>query len=137
MDDNIDFTEKEVLEEIKALNITKSAGVDNLSPRTLKEIGAEIAPLLSQIMKESWTTATLHNDWLRANIVPIFKSGSKSEAATYRPVSLTSVACKIMERILRKRIMKFLMDNDILSDNQCGFLSKRSTLLQLLKIFDQ
>ena len=42
-----------------------------------------------------------------------------------------------MERIIRKRKMTSLTDNDILSDKQCGFLSKRSTLLQLLKIFDQ
>ena len=42
-----------------------------------------------------------------------------------------------MERIIGKRLLTFLTDNDILSDKQCGFLSKRSTLLQLLKIFDQ
>ena len=137
MEDNITFTEKEVLEEINALNTAKSAGVDNISPRILKEIGSEIAPLLSQIMTESWNTAILPDDWLRANIVPIFKSGNKSEATNYRPVSLTSIPCKLMERIIRKRIMTFLTDNDILSDKQCGFLSKRSTLLQLLKIFDQ
>ena len=69
--------------------------------------------------------------------MPIFKSGNKSEATNYRPVSLTSIPCKLMERIIRKRILTFLTDNDILSDKQCGFLSKRSTLLQLLKIFDQ
>ena len=133
----INFTEKEVLEEINALNAAKSAGVDNIFPRILKEIGSEIAPLLSQIMTESWNTAVLSDDWLRANIVPIFKSGNKSEATNYRPASLTSIPCKLMARIIRKRIMTFLTANDILSDKQCGFLSKRSTLLQLLKIFDQ
>ena len=137
MEDNITFTEKEVLEEINALNTAKSAGVDNISPRILKEIGSEIAPFLSQTMTESWNTAILPDDWLRANIVPIFKSGNKSEATNYRPVSLTSIPCKLMERIIRKRTMTFLTDNDILSDEQCGFLSKRSTLLQMLKIFDQ
>ena len=137
MEDNITFTEKEVLEEINALNTAKSAEVDNISPRILKEIGSEIAPLLSQIMTESWNSAILPDDRLRANIVPIFKSGNKSEATNYRPVSLTSIPCKLMERIIRKRIMIFLTDNDILSDKQCGFLSKRSTLLQFLKIFDQ
>ena len=88
-------------------------------------------------MTESWNTAILPDDWLRANILPIFKPGNKSEATNNRPVSLTLIPCKLMERIIRKRIMTFLTDNDILSDKQCGFLSKRSTLLQLLKIFDQ
>ena len=137
MEDNITFTEKEVLEELNALNTAKSAGVGNISPMILKEKGSEIAPLLSQIMTESWNTAILPDDWLRANIVPIFKSGNKSEATNYCSVSLTSTPCKLMERIIRKRIMTFLTDNDILSDKQYGFLSKRSTLLQLLKIFDQ
>ena len=59
MEDNITFTEKEVLEEINAHNTAKSAGVDNISPRILKVIGSEIAPLLSQIMTESWNTAIL------------------------------------------------------------------------------
>ena len=116
MEDNITFTEKEVLEEINALNTAKSAGVDNISPRILKEIGSEVAPLLSQIMTASWNTATLPDDWLRANIVPIFKSGNKSEATNYRPVSLTSITCKLMERIIRKRTMLFITDDDILSD---------------------
>ena len=74
MEDNITFTEKEVLEEINALNTAKSAGVENISPRILKEIGSGIAPLLFQIMTESGNTAILPDDWLRANIVPISKS---------------------------------------------------------------
>ena len=63
MEDNITFTEKEVLEEINALNTAKSAGVDNISPRILKEIGSEIAPLLYQIKTESWNTTILPDDW--------------------------------------------------------------------------
>ena len=118
MEDNITFTEKEVLEEINALNTAQSAGMDNISPRILKEIVSEIAPLLSQIMTESWNTAILPDDWLRANIVPIFKSGNKSEAINYRPVSLTSIPCELIEKIIRKRIMTFLTDNDIFSDKQ-------------------
>ena len=86
-------------------------------------------------MTESWNTAILPDDWLRANLVAIFKSENKSEATNYRPVSLTSIPCKLMERIIRKRILTFLTDNDILSDKQWGFLSKRSR--KHLKIFDQ
>ena len=114
MDTNIEFTENEKI----LLNKAKSAGVDNFSPRTPKSTRAELASLHSQIMVEPWT---------RANVEPYFKSGSRKQILRKKlpPNESDHRPPKIMNRILRKRFTKFLIDNDKLSDNQCGFLWKR------------
>ena len=75
-------------------------------------------------------------DWKTANIVPIFKNGDRSDRANYRPVSLTSVPCKIMESIIREKLMKFLESNDLLCKEQHGFRSGRSCLTNLLEALE-
>ena len=75
-------------------------------------------------------------DWRFATISPIFKKGSKKLAENYRPVSLTSVACKILESLVREKLISFLKDNKLLSEKQFGFLGQMSTILQLLNYLD-
>ena len=63
---------------------------------------------------------------------PIFKKGSKTQASNYRPVSLTSVPCKVMESLVRDAIVKHVSDYDLLSKEQHGFTSGRSYMTNLL-----
>ena len=76
------------------------------------------------------------DDWKCANITAIHKKDSKKIAGNYRPISLTSVVCKIMETLIRDSLMDYLKRNNILSRLQFGFVSGRSTVLQLLKVMD-
>ena len=76
------------------------------------------------------------SDWKKANISPIFKKGSKSIAANYRPISLTAVLCKLMESFIRDHVMTYLMENKLLTVKQHGFICGRSTVTQLLKYLD-
>ena len=71
--------------------------------------------------------------WRKALVVPIFKKGSKSDASNYRPISLTSVLCKLCEHILHSTILTHLANHKILYDAQHGFRKRRScgTLLVL------
>ena len=66
----------------------------------------------------------------------IFKKGSRLSPANYRPVSLTSVPCKIMESIVRDNLMTHLVDNDLISVHQHGFVPKRACMTNLLETFD-
>ena len=66
-------------------------------------------------------------DWKIANVVPVHKKKSKSTVTNYRPVSLLSVASKIMEKVINKQLTGFLEQNGILSQHQFGFRSKRGT----------
>ena len=74
--------------------------------------------------------------WKDARISPIFKKGSKTEPGNYRPVSLTSVVCKTLEKIVRKHIMKHVTENHLLSQDQYGFRANRSCALQLLHVME-
>ena len=73
-------------------------------------------------------------DWKVANVVPIFKSGKNNLADNYRPISLTSVVVKTLERLIHKHIMKYLTDFQLLKDNQHGFRPSRSCVTQLLQL---
>ena len=48
-------------------------------------------------------------EWKEANIIPLFKKGSRNKYVNYRPVSLTSVICKVLETIIRDHMMDFLI----------------------------
>ena len=73
----------------------------------------------------------------KANITAIYKKGSKKLAGNYRPVSLTSVVCKLMESIIKDSIMEHMSKNNLLNSQQYGFVSGRSTVLQLIKVMDR
>ena len=110
------------------LKIHKASGPDGITAKVLKSCSASIA---QEIFKRSVSTGDLPNDWLKANITPIYKKGDRSIPANYRPVSLTSIVCKILEHILHGHIMKHFEKHNILADQQHGFRKGRSCETQL------
>jgi hypothetical protein len=114
----------------------KSAGPDNIHPALLKNCAESLAGPLSIIFNESYITGAIPDDWKTAHIVPIYKKGAKSDPANYRPVSLTSVVCKVMESLIKDQLMKYLQDNNIISDSQHGFVSGKSCLTNLLETLE-
>ena len=73
-----------------------------------------------------------------AHVTPIYKNkGAHNLAVNYRPVSLTSIICKMMESVIRKAMTDHLVRENLLSDKQYGFIGKRSTVTQLLYYIDQ
>ena len=76
-------------------------------------------------------------DWKKAYFSPIFKKGARNIAANYRPISLTSIPCKIMESIIKEAVLKHMVENNLLSPKQFGFISGRSTVTQLLKYLNK
>ena len=85
----------------------------------------------------SFLKGYIPSSFKRDAIVPIFKSGDKCLPGNYRPISLTSVICKVYERIIRKQVFSFLhCDKNCLHDTQHGFRSGRSCLSALLDVYD-
>ena len=76
------------------------------------------------------------DEWRDAEVTPIFKKGSKSDPANYRPVSLTVIAGKLMERIVKDALMDYVEKNGHLSEAQHGFRSGRSTQTNLIEFLD-
>ncbi len=72
------------------------------------------------------------DDWKDANVAPVFKKGNQSTPANYRPVSLTSISCKLMEHIMVSNIMSHLEQHQVLAEVQHRFRSKRSCKTQLM-----
>jgi hypothetical protein len=129
---DLKVTDDQVFYILRSLDTSKATGPDNISARMLKECAAEIAPSLCQLFNISLRLGRLPEDWRLSNITPLYKKGSHSDAANYRPVSITSLVSKILEKIIYKHITGFLNMHGILSDNQHGFRSNRSCETQLL-----
>ena len=134
---NIWITTKEVKKRIDKLKTQSSPGLDGITPRLLKETKDEIAPLLARIFRESLRTGVVPRDWKEAKVVPIFKKGSKTSAGNYRPVSLTSICCRIMEGMLRDEISEHLHTNRLLHPSQHGFMKNKSCTTNLLEFMEK
>ena len=72
-------------------------------------------------------------EWKEANTIPLFEKGSRNKSVNYRPVSLTSVICKLLEAIIRDHMMDFLIKHKLINPYQHGFLKARSCLTNLLR----
>ena len=121
-----------VLKRILELDVDKACGPDEMHPRLLKELADEILTPLAMIFRKSLLYGDLPLDWKHANVSPLFKKGAKNIASNYRPISLTSIICKIMETIVKEKIMSHLIDNNLITRHQYGFIPGRSTTTQLL-----
>ena len=99
----------------------------------LKMCGLEIAPILQVIFTQSLTMNSIPaDDWLLANVVPIFKKGTDLHlAAIYR--SLTSICCKLMEHVMYTSIMDYFTQHHILTNQQYDVGQERSYKTQLVE----
>ena len=125
-----------VLKLLANLKPDKAAGPDNIKPVLLKELRSEIAPVFKTIFEKSLETGTLPKDWVSARVSPIFKKGDKSDSLNYRPISLTCILCKLMERIIASNLTWHFNNNNILYDIQHGFHEKRSCETQLIQLVE-
>ena len=76
-------------------------------------------------------------EWKEANIIPLFKKGSRNKSENYRPVSLTSVIYKLLERLIKDHMVDFLVKHNLLNSSQHGFLKARSCLTNMLCFLEE
>ena len=129
---NICINRDKVIKVISDLKPNTSKDPNGFTNRLLKDFKSELAEPLSIIFKHCLKNGYVPKDWKIANVCPIFKKGQKSEPSNYRPVSLTSVVCKVFERLLQKSIMDHLEKNNILNETQHGFRSRKSCTTNLI-----
>ena len=123
---------KGMVKLLRNLKPHKAAGPDDIPVMLPKEAADEIAPAITLLFQASLNQGNTPSTWRKALVVPIFMKGSKSDASNYRPISLTSVFCKLCEHILHSTILTHLANHKILSDAQHGFKKRRSCDIQLL-----
>jgi len=119
------------------LDTHKSMGLDGIHPRVLRELAEELAKPLSIIYQQSWLTEEVPDNWRIASVTPIYKKGRKEDPGNYRPVSLTSVLGKIMERFILSASTRHVKDNQGIQPSQYGFMKGRSCLTNLISFYDQ
>nr|VZI46617.1 unnamed protein product [Spirometra erinaceieuropaei] len=102
------FTEDIVRNELLNLKESTPPGPDAIPAKLLNELAPEMSKPLALIFQTSFLTGCLPSDWKSATITPLFKGGIRASANNYRPGSLTSICCKIMEKIIKKVLMQFL-----------------------------
>ena len=110
----------------------KATGPDETPGKFLKICAFELHEVFTILFQTSLDLGVVPDEWKVAHIFPLFKKGDKTKAENYRPISLTSISCKLLEHIVHSTLMGFLDSNEILSPFQHGFRQKRSCESQLL-----
>ena len=118
--------------KIKKMKDNKSPGVDGIPPKLLKGIVDQISTPLAKMFNLSLEEGIVPSEWKEANSTPLFKKGSRNKPENYRPVSLTSVVCKLLETLIRDHIVEFLVKHKLINTSQHGFLKAWSCLCNLL-----
>ena len=119
-------------EKLLGLDPTKAAGPDEIPPSMLKALADELCIPLAIIFRKSLNEGVVPEDWRTAHIIPVFKKGSNAKAGNYRPISLTSVIGKVLERIIKEQITEHLDRHNLIYDTQHGFRKGRSCTTNLL-----
>ena len=134
---NISLSNEAVRTKLEKLNVYKSCAPDDIHPCFLQKTASSVSLPLRLIFEKSLSRGECPADWRTANVTPIHKKGDRTDPNNYRPVSLTSQVCKVLEAIVREKIVSHMKENDLFSNSQHGFREGRSCLTNLLVTLEQ
>jgi hypothetical protein len=120
----IHVTIKGVQKLLPNLKPHKAPGPNKIPTRLLKLASEELSPGLARLFQLSLDQGQIPLDWKTVLVSPVLKKGNRSSPSNYRPISLTSVSCNILEHIIFSNIMSHLDSHNILSDYQHGFRTR-------------
>ena len=130
-------TPEMIANKIKKMKDNKSYRVDGIPPKLLKEIVEQISTPLAKLFNLSLEEGIVPSEWKDANLTLLFKKGSRNKPENYRPVSLTSVVCKLLETSIRDHMVEFLVKHNLINTSQHGFLKESSCLTNVLCFFEE
>ena len=105
---NVDIVREEIIQIVKQSENNKSMGPDNIHIRALKEGINSFSVALTILFQKSIESSEIPEDWKKANITALYKKGVKSDPGNYRPISLTSVVSKILEKLIKRKLVLYL-----------------------------
>ena len=130
-------TPEMVAKKTKAMKDNKSPGVDGIPPKLLMETVEQISIPLARVFNLSLKEGVVPFEWKQTNIIPLFKKGSRNKSENYRLVSLMSVICKLLERLIKDHMVNFLVKHKLLNSSQHGFRKARSCLTNMLFFLEE
>ncbi|UYV84000.1 ABL1 [Cordylochernes scorpioides] len=124
---------KELDYALENTDLNKTPGPDRIHGQMISNLGKNGKEKLLDIFNNSWKTGKLPQDWKTATIIPIKKlDKSADDPKNYQPISLTSICCKLMEKIILRRLTYHLDTRNLVPKEQYGFRKGHGTIDQLL-----
>ncbi len=122
------FTMSELSVVLQNLKKGKAPGIDSICAEMLQNIGSSGEEFLLRLANRSWVHAEVPHPWRVAEVVPVFKGNGKDPniRASWRPISLTSIVSKVVERLVRNRVMDFLERHQLIAREQAGYRMARN-----------
>jgi len=112
--------------------------LDSISYNIIKHIPISCLYVIIKLFNLIWNHGQLPKEWKHSIVIPILKPNKpKFDPNSYRPISLTSSLCKLMERIVTTRLASFVETNGLLTHCQAGFRKGRSCLDQIMCLQDE
>ena len=124
---------KELVKEIKSIEIYKSSGIHNISSRILRDVWSTCPVLLLDIINTSIKTGIFPDNWKHSTVILIPKVGNPQPVNYLRPITSPPIPGKIMERLIHNKLYPYLEGNKILSLNQNGLRKQHSTFDTIFK----
>ena len=124
--------ECEIIEAINGLKCHKSPGYIDVPVKLIKHAKSIIASYLKRSFNSCIEKGYYPDQLKIAKVIPLDKSGSKTEVGNYRPISILSPINKIFETLLHKRLIAYWEKFNLFSNHQFGFRKKHSTNLAIL-----
>ena len=131
-EDDPEIMMEEVRRGVKRLKMRKAPGVCGVMPEMLKAGGEVVVKWLVMLFNMIWRVGVAPSDWRKAQIIPIYKKGSRLECSNYRGISLLSVVGKVYARVLNDRVK--LMTAEKVMDEQGGFKAGRGCIDQIFAV---
>ena len=131
------ISHQDILESITKLKKSVSKTPDSIPSLFIKKTSSQLVQPLYYLLNYSMQTSEIPSLWKIAIVVPIYKKGKRNDPSNYRPISLTSVLCRLLEKIIHKHILKHMMNNNLISTAQHGFITGRSTQTQQIHFLNK
>ena len=129
--------EDEVISTVTGCTKKRSSDFEDISMDTVAKVVSVICKPLAHICNISFRTGVFPSRMKIAKVIPMFKSGTKTDVTNYRPISLLPQFSKILEKLFLTRINSFLCVNNILSSSQYGFRTNLSTSLAVMELIEE
>ena len=113
--DRTPFTEEEVLKVCNEINICKSASIPNVKTLVIKQAFLDNISRVAKIFNSSLSLSTFPNAWKLSTIVPLPKVSHPNSASDLRPVALTPLPGKLMEKLICSRLQGWISENRLLT----------------------
>jgi Reverse transcriptase (RNA-dependent DNA polymerase) len=114
-----------------------SPGPDGIPAIILNKCSGSLTRSLTAFFNYSLQRGCVPALWKEARVVPVFKSGDRADIQNYRPISITSLICKVLEKIVVFNLLEHFRSHNLLNDNQHGFIPKRSCVTMLAHVLDE